>query len=244
MSGSRLSPPRAERTAARTDAREHRALTLGEIAWLATVPTAIVALLAIAILGPPLGRTLLAPPDVRFWALFEIEVRPEPVEQARFLIALTAPAILACFTFLGARRGPSLPSPVIARLTGAIQLAALAFVVACLLRQDEVLGRLYPPAQFTPKPLDLFSPATFVVAALATSPRTLAQDPLKAVGGEALDMTADQLDVDVVLLQGIGHHSGERLRVGGRGGGLEGAVQDRGSHPEALPSAGERQLRH
>jgi lipopolysaccharide export system protein LptA len=35
------------------------------------------------------------------------------------------------------------------------------------------------------------------LGALATASRTLAQDPLKAVGGEALEMAAEQLDVDV-----------------------------------------------
>jgi hypothetical protein len=138
------------------------------MAWLAVLPTALVAVLAIALLGPPLGNALLAPPRLQFWVPFQIEVRPEPVEQGRFLIALAAPLLLAALTVVGVRRLRWHGSLAVDATIVAIQLLGIAGIVVCVLRVKELLGTLYPPTPLTPIPIDYFSSATLLAAAVGT----------------------------------------------------------------------------
>src|SRR5512142_955556 len=64
-------------------------------AWLCALPCAAATVLAIVVLGPPLGRLLLAPPSHGFTYFADVlpYVHPEPTEHARFLIALCAPLL-------------------------------------------------------------------------------------------------------------------------------------------------------
>jgi hypothetical protein len=143
--------------------------TLSETAWFAAVPTAAIVVLAIVLVGPPLGRTLFAPANVRFWRVFQFEVYPEPVEQGRFLIALAAPLLLATLTFAGARARPRLPPAAIDRLVVAIQAAAVGFVVLCVLQQrQELLGPLYAAEHAPVIRLRFFTGATLLAAAGGT----------------------------------------------------------------------------
>jgi hypothetical protein len=145
-----------------------QALTAGEIAWLAALPAALVSVLAIALLGPPLGHALLAPEDVHFWSIARVGVHPEPVEHARFLIALTMPLLLSWLTVVAVRRSPRLPSGVTDLLVVAVQALGIGFAVLCVLAQEEVLGPLYPNAELAPLLYRYFTPPTLLVAAAGT----------------------------------------------------------------------------
>jgi hypothetical protein len=151
-------------------ASPQRTLTASDTAWIAALPTAAIALPAVVLLGPPLGSALLAPPATRFWEIFHAEVRPEPTEHARYLIALLVPLLLAALTVAGTRLRPrpwraSLASDL---LVTASQAALVAFVVVCLLQEHEQFGPLYPPGPLIPRLLDYFKATTLVVAAAGT----------------------------------------------------------------------------
>jgi hypothetical protein len=152
-------------TAART-----RTLTASEVAWLAAVPVAAAAVLAIALVGPPLGRALLAPGHPRFWTRFQYEVLPEPVEQGRFLVALLAPPALAACTILGVRLRLRATSLAVDALVVAIQAAAIAFAALCLAQQrSELLGPLYSLERMPDIRLGFFTSATLLAAAAGTA---------------------------------------------------------------------------
>jgi hypothetical protein len=144
-----------------------RAQTLepGEVAWLALPPCAALVVLAIALLGPPLGHALFEPGSDRFWP--EALVTPEPVEHARFVIALLGAPLVAGVVLAGARRRPRL-QPRMARLAvGAAQAGTVSFLALMLLAQRNVLLRGYLPRNAT---LGLFGvPAIVAAAALALS---------------------------------------------------------------------------
>jgi hypothetical protein len=146
-----------------------RAMSAGDAAWLAAVPAALVAVLAILLIGPWLGTTLLPHADARYWSNYLSEVHPEPIEQGRFLLALTAPLLLAGFTVGVRRLRPRWEPTTIDALVVAIQAAAIGFVVLCLLQQQRgVLGPLYPAEEEPAFLLDFFTPATLLVAAAGT----------------------------------------------------------------------------
>ena len=102
----RRAPPsegRAVRGGLFAPAQATHALSAGESTWLAALPCALLVLLAIVVLGPPLGDLVFqAPPDGRFWSMYMRAgvVRPEPTEHARFLIALTGPLLLSGATLV------------------------------------------------------------------------------------------------------------------------------------------------
>lgn len=108
-------------------------LRAGELAWLAALLVAVLVVPAIAVLGPPLSDALFPEVTADFWPT--TAVAPEPVEHARYLIALSAPLLLTGFIALGARRALSAPPRTIALLVGLARLLALAFVAACLISQ-------------------------------------------------------------------------------------------------------------
>ncbi|HMJ01779.1 MAG TPA: hypothetical protein VK506_02495, partial [Conexibacter sp.] len=133
------------------------------------MPTAILAVLAIVLVGPWLGERVFAPDDVRFWSNYVSEVHPEPVEQGRFLLALAAPLLLATLAATAVRRGPLPAWRGLDALVVAIQAAVVGFAVLCLLQQQRsLLGALYPPEE-TPILLGFFTTTTLIVAAGATA---------------------------------------------------------------------------
>src|SRR6478735_1038660 len=71
--------------------------TAQEMAWLALLPCAAVVVLAIVLLGPPLGRAIFPRNVVTFLPSIQaiLAPRPEPTEQARFLLALLGPLLLS-----------------------------------------------------------------------------------------------------------------------------------------------------
>jgi hypothetical protein len=134
------------------------------VAWLAVIPTALVGTLTIWLLGPAVGRALFAPEVVHFWSVFQPEVRPEPTEQGRFLLALMVPLLLAA-SMLGGRRWR--PPATAAAAALCVQLAGLAFVVLCIVKQRQ-LYTTYPPGIWPRSEMDVFSSTTLLVAGAAT----------------------------------------------------------------------------
>jgi hypothetical protein len=79
------------------------------VAWLAAAPAAALALLAVVLLGKPLGKVLFPVETGEFWPSAIGSVHPEPTEAARFLLALVG-AILVPSYVLWLRDRASRPS--------------------------------------------------------------------------------------------------------------------------------------
>jgi hypothetical protein len=128
-----------------------RSATVGELAWIAVLPCAVLAILAGAVLGEPLGDAFFAPgPASDFWpgALR----RPEPAEHARYVIALLAPLLLCAVVALAARRRGA-ASPAWASAATGVEALVLAFVAFTFIAQRTLTYRsgifqLYPPRMY------------------------------------------------------------------------------------------------
>jgi hypothetical protein len=130
-------------------------------AWIAVVPTAAIVLPAMLVLGPPLGR-LLPSQAAHFWPGIAWLAVLEPTEQARYLIALTAPLVLIALTGRIAsrlERGSSAPASALATAT---EVAAVAALASCLLLQRA--ADFTPRYAYSPKAF-YFSVPTLVAAA-------------------------------------------------------------------------------
>jgi hypothetical protein len=157
------------------------------LAWLLAPPCALVVAAAIALLGPPLGRLLLPTPDIAFWptATPTLAIRPEPTEQARFLIALAGPVILSAL--VAALRGRSLPlrPAAVAALVQISQVLLAAFLLTALIAQHRfVYGATYSGGETTFRRV-YFTAPTLAVAALLTLAALLALRRRNAIGGIA-----------------------------------------------------------
>jgi len=138
-----------------------RPLDASELAWLAVLPCAALLAVAIVLLGPPLGHALFEPAGVdRFWP--ETEVRPEPVEHARFVLALLAAPLGAAGVLVLARRPPPMRPDFVGALVRLAQACTALFVVLMLLAQRGVLLRAYV---YPVQPRDVFSLTTLAAAA-------------------------------------------------------------------------------
>jgi hypothetical protein len=139
---------RREAEASDAAAPRPRLLEAGEIAWLAAVPCAALVVVAILVLGPPLAS--LQPPadDPAIFFPENPALLPEPVEHARYAIALLGPLLLAAVVLAGAARPPALRPALARALRVAAGAVAVAFLALCLLAQNSVLLRAnVPPAQ-------------------------------------------------------------------------------------------------
>ena len=120
-----------------------RVLAPDELAWIAAIPCALVGLLAILALGPPLGHLLFRPVPAAdgLWPVgwFESSGRPEPVELGRYLLATAAPLLAAALVFVLARRPPALPARLIRPLVLASQALLVAFVTVAFLGQRGIV---------------------------------------------------------------------------------------------------------
>jgi hypothetical protein len=144
-----------------------------ETVWLAALPTALVALAAIVLLGPALGRAIFHGQAVTFWGSAAPLIHPEPSEQARYLLALGAPLLLIGFAAALRRWTPALGRGARGAFVLAIEAAAVAFAVVCLLVQRSItFGPIYegPQESFH---RGYFTPAT-LVASLALAAALLA----------------------------------------------------------------------
>ncbi len=129
------SPDRRSRRAT----HDTRPLTPGEVAWLLSVPCAVLTAAAMMWLGVPLGNLLLSAHgrDVLL-PEYDPAVLLKPAERARYLIALAAPAALAMATLGLAWRSPRLPPRTIGALVQASQGAGAAFIAVCIWIQSTV----------------------------------------------------------------------------------------------------------
>jgi hypothetical protein len=105
-----------------------------DIAWLGVIPAVAILAAALVWLAPPLGEHLYPQSDYDFFSEWRGIVRPEPVEQTRFLIAVAIPLLLAgAVAGLGSRRPAEgrFDLPIIAT-----QAAAFVFVVWAVTKQE------------------------------------------------------------------------------------------------------------
>jgi hypothetical protein len=119
-------------------ARTTRALTASESAWLATLPCALALLALVLLAGPPLGSALFKPlpPDTFWFEYLRVRVvRPEPTEQARYLLALLGPLLVSGGTL--ALAGRRVAGTVVGPLATLAQAALVAFVAVCVIAQQQ-----------------------------------------------------------------------------------------------------------
>ena len=143
-----------------------RAPTTSEAAWIAAIPTALLGGLAILFLGPPLGRALLAPEDALFLPYWMFTVMPEPVEQARYLIAAALPLLLSGLTVVAVRARWTAPGA--GRLVVATQALLAALLAASWAGERGAFGSIVPDIEFAPPTDDMLPWPTMAVAAVAT----------------------------------------------------------------------------
>jgi hypothetical protein len=138
-----------------------RRLDAGDVAWLGALPCGLLIVLALLVLGPPLGRLLpAAAPASAYWP--GQPLLPEPVEHARYGIALLGPLLVAALVVLARARPPVISARLVRIGTALSGLVLFAVLLLCLLAQNSVLLRAnVPPAQA----IRFFTPATLVAAA-------------------------------------------------------------------------------
>jgi len=127
------------------------ALSAGELAWIAVIPCAIVAAIALLLLGPLVGDALFRPSAERLWPPGGPQTvgEPDPAKLGRYAIAVLAPLLSAGVILAAARRGPRLSPRTTRTLVLASQALLVAFVVLAVLGQyglvlpDRPLPRLF-----------------------------------------------------------------------------------------------------
>jgi hypothetical protein len=185
-SGETAVAPRPPRRTAQTER-----LDVAAVAWLAALPCAAAAALAVAFLGHPLGA-LMAPPPGRYTFLRHALpwVHPEPTEHARYLIALAAPVALALTTAALARWQPGVIWRLAGRAAAAVPLLTAGLVVACTVAQYRLrYGEAYTKGTGGGTlTMRYFTPATLVAAgALAAAAFAAIRHPrLRALAATAL----------------------------------------------------------
>jgi hypothetical protein len=126
--------------------RRSRALESAQVAWLAALPCALLTVLVVALLGPPVGDAFFGPGGETFWP--QVPVRVEPVERSRYVLALLGPAALAFAVLVGARRTSRASEGAVRAAVLGAQLVFVAFAALCFLAQyDVVLGTTHPAWQ-------------------------------------------------------------------------------------------------
>ncbi len=144
-----------------------RALDPATLAWLAAVPCALLTVAGIVLLASPLGHALLAPGSEAFWP--SAWVIPEPVEHARYLMALAGSALLA-IVVLTVR--VALPPTTARRGVVVAQVLTAALIAASLMAQNNLVWRTYN--ETAPARLRFFTPGTLAVALLLPAVALLA----------------------------------------------------------------------
>jgi hypothetical protein len=102
------------------------------LAWLAAAPAAALTLFLMLVLGKPLGHALFPVETAEFWPMALYYVKPEPTEDARFLIALLGAILVPLFVLWVGRRRllPTVPRSVVV-VNQLAFVAVLAFAVFC-----------------------------------------------------------------------------------------------------------------
>ncbi|MGB2710623.1 MAG: hypothetical protein WBC33_03840 [Conexibacter sp.] len=136
-------------------------LDAAAVAWVLAIPCGLIAAAVAYLLGPRLGALIHTPRSLStIWPFEHPYFKPEPTEQARYLLALLAPVLLATGIALGPRHGLRL-SPHAARLVRwTTQLALGGLVAASIVAQY----RLHYVWQNEMPSERYFTPQTLVVA--------------------------------------------------------------------------------
>jgi hypothetical protein len=94
----------------RIEAGRPRMPTAAEVGWVALIPCALVAALAILLLGPPLGHVLFPRPSEGLWppGWWESQGHADPVKQGRYVVAIVGACLLPTAILVAARRKPTL----------------------------------------------------------------------------------------------------------------------------------------
>jgi hypothetical protein len=131
------------------------------------VPCTVVAIVAIVVLGPPLGR-LLSPAHNPYTLLVDAgPPHPEPTEHARYLIALCVPLLGALATAAAPRWLARVPARAVTPIVLATQAGLGAVVVASIVAQyRDVFTGIYLRQGEPDLTLRYFTPATLTVAVL------------------------------------------------------------------------------
>jgi hypothetical protein len=181
-------------------------LTTSTAAWLCALPCALVVLLAIVVLGPPLGHLLHpAHAGYRFLRNFRPIVNPEPVEQGRVLIALAAPLLLSLTTIAAVRRQPRIAARLQAVGVTAAQLALVGLLAACVAGQYAA----HYGFRYTLVPLTItwtyLTPATLVAGAAIAALLALAawRADVRALAHRALRETRERRTAAALLAVAI-----------------------------------------
>ena len=126
-------------TAARL--RWRRSIAAEDLAWLALPGMALAIAAAFAWLAPPLSNLYPSPAHDVF-AIWRTAINPEPLEEVRSVIALSAPVFLAAIVVAVGTRSSGRPAldPFII----AVQVAAAGLLVVAVLRQPQVPFFLRP----------------------------------------------------------------------------------------------------
>lgn len=108
------------------------------LAWLALVPTCLVAVAAFGWLAPAIAPWVT--PDATWRALPSVRkaglIHPEPVDQVRYLVGLAAPLMVVGLVYVAWKQVSGLPArPRLAMAVIAVQVAALAFLAVCWVLQ-------------------------------------------------------------------------------------------------------------
>lgn len=126
------------RTARDADAqREVVRLSTADAAWLAAVPCAVLTALAALVLGPPVSRVLFPPLHLSFLPGETQTIRPEPLENTRYLLLLIGPALLATTVLWSSRRTLLVRRTRTRAAVAAAQAMLVALVAISLVAQHE-----------------------------------------------------------------------------------------------------------
>jgi hypothetical protein len=167
------------RVGAKPAPREAAGLSPSDAAWLVLVPSVLLTVGIVYLLGPALGRVIYpAHNPYTYWAEFTATIRPEPDEQARYLLLLTGPLLLSAFGALLAIRGPRLSPRAVRGAVLLSQALLAAFVAFCMVIQLRYsYGYLYSFRRGVSFHREYFTPRTLAVAAaLAAAFVALARD--------------------------------------------------------------------
>lgn len=176
-------------------------------AWLLAIPCGLTAAAVAWLLGPALGELLHAPRDLAtIWPYERPNFRPEPTEQARYLLLLLAPVLLAGGVVAVVRSQLRVPSMLAASARAATQTVLALLIVASVVAQYrlhyETQSELPRDRYFTPTTLAVGGAIglALLVAAKRASVRRLADRLLRESLGRRLAAGAVAAAMTVIWL--------------------------------------------
>jgi hypothetical protein len=141
-------------------------------AWFWALPCAVLAAVAIVVLGPLLGGLLLPAHSPYTFVSPPVEgLHPERTEQGRYLVAICVPALAALGLASAPTRLARLPKRAVGPMVVTAQLVLVGVVVASIVAQYRfTFGVVYTRGFHAPFSRHYFSPTTLIVgAAIAAS---------------------------------------------------------------------------